>query len=220
MGLIGDRMRQDLALAGYAPTTRRMYWSDARALVARFRRPPTESGRVELRQYVKELLALAVGSDRQRLATLATRDRYPHGATSCAQRAAPGFVQPSRPSPPQHAEREPPAARRAPQPRTTKKERRGFPRHSPPPRSAVPVRAQFRIRGTSSTRRVGRLHSQPGYDFLLSHEVVARGRQDVRVPRWASSRAGLPGLAWPSSRGTRRCRRGVRGGARARRPAG
>ena len=36
------------------------------------------------------------------------------------------------------------------------------------PRSAVPVRAQFRIRGTSSTRRVGRLHSQPGYDFLLS----------------------------------------------------
>ena len=63
MGLIGDRMRQDLALAGYAPTTRRMYWSDARALVARFRRPPTESGRVELRQYVEELLAFAVGSD-------------------------------------------------------------------------------------------------------------------------------------------------------------
>jgi len=40
-----------------------------------------------------------------------------------------------------------------------------------PPRSAVPVRAQFRIRGTSSTCRVGRLHSQPGYDFLLSRFV-------------------------------------------------
>ena len=43
-----------------------------------------------------------------------------------------------------------------------------FRRIHAPPRSAVPVRAQFRIRGTSSTRRVGRLHSQPGYDFLLS----------------------------------------------------
>ena len=31
------------------------------------------------------------------------------------------------------------------------------------------MRAQFRIKGTSSTRRVGRLHSQPGYDFLLSN---------------------------------------------------
>ena len=41
------------------------------------------------------------------------------------------------------------------------------------PRSAVPVRAQFRIRGTSSTRRVGRLHSQPGHDFLLSTSARA-----------------------------------------------
>ena len=45
-----------------------------------------------------------------------------------------------------------------------------------PPRSAVPVRAQFRIRGTSSTRRVGRLHCQPGYDFLLSFGEQPRQR--------------------------------------------
>ena len=44
----------------------------------------------------------------------------------------------------------------------------GGARTEEPPRSAVPVRAQFRIRGTSLTRRVGRLHSQPGYDFLLA----------------------------------------------------
>ena len=48
----------------------------------------------------------------------------------------------------------------------------------------------------------------------------ARGRQDGRVPRWASSHAALLGRGWPSSRSTRRCCRGVRGGARARRPAG
>ena len=59
------------------------------------------------------------------------------------------------------------------------------------PRSAVPVRAQFRIRGTSSTRRVGHLHSQPGYDFLLSefpgriaifsNDLTASLRQVVQV---------------------------------------
>jgi site-specific recombinase XerD len=64
MGIIGDQMRQDLALAGYSASTQRMYWSDARALVRRFRKPPTEIGRVELRQYVEELLASGVGASR------------------------------------------------------------------------------------------------------------------------------------------------------------
>ena len=41
MGTIGDQMRQDLARAGYSTTTRRMYGSDARALVKRFMKPPT-----------------------------------------------------------------------------------------------------------------------------------------------------------------------------------
>jgi site-specific recombinase XerD len=67
MGLIGDQMRQDLALAGYAPSTQRIYWSDARALVVRFRKAPTEIGRVELRQYVEELLASGVGPSRIKL---------------------------------------------------------------------------------------------------------------------------------------------------------
>ena len=49
------------------------------------------------------------------------------------------------------------------------------------PRSAVPGRAQFRIRGTSSTRRVGRLHCQPGYDFLLSelYDIDERAEGDL-----------------------------------------
>ena len=38
MGLIGDQMRRDLARAGYAVGTQRIYWSDARTLVKRFRK--------------------------------------------------------------------------------------------------------------------------------------------------------------------------------------
>ena len=83
-------------------------------------------------------------------------------------------------------------------------------------------RTRSRRRGRGARRR----HATDGA-ARRRHENVragtsegARWRQDSRVPRYASSRAGLPGRAWPSSRGTRRCRRGVRGGARARRPAG
>lgn len=64
MGLIGNQMRQDLALAGYAQSTQRKYWLDARALAARFRKSPTELGRVEVRQYVEELMARRVSPSR------------------------------------------------------------------------------------------------------------------------------------------------------------
>ena len=70
---------------------------------------------------------------------------------------------------------------------------------SAPPRSAVPVRAQFRIRGTSSTRRVGRLHSQPGYDFLLSPLVL--------LPRAVLRGARHDGASRGAARGSRRRRR-------------
>ncbi len=72
MGKIGDQMRQDLALAGYSRETQRMYWSDARALVRRFGKPPTEIERDELRQYVDELCASGVSPSRikQHLASM------------------------------------------------------------------------------------------------------------------------------------------------------
>jgi len=72
MGKIGDQMRQDLARAGYSTSTQRLYWSDARALVKRFRRPPTEIGREELRAYVEELYATGISSSRikQHLASM------------------------------------------------------------------------------------------------------------------------------------------------------
>jgi integrase/recombinase XerD len=64
MGKISDQMRQDLAQAGYAESTQRAYWSAARAFVARFRRPPTELGRTELREYVEELRGRGVSASR------------------------------------------------------------------------------------------------------------------------------------------------------------
>lgn len=64
MGSIGDQMRQDLALAGYALVTQRLYWLDARRFVARFGKPATEMGRAELRQYVEELKARGLSASR------------------------------------------------------------------------------------------------------------------------------------------------------------
>ncbi len=64
MGTIGEQMRQDLARAGYATRTQQMYLSDARKLVKRFKKAPTEIGREELRQYVEELYASGIGASR------------------------------------------------------------------------------------------------------------------------------------------------------------
>ena len=58
MATIGDQMRLDLARAGYSAGTQRVYWADARALVKRFMKPPTEIGREELRMYVEELYGM------------------------------------------------------------------------------------------------------------------------------------------------------------------
>jgi integrase/recombinase XerD len=66
MGTIGDQMRQDLALAGYASITQKRYWTDARQFVARFRKPATELGREELRQYVEELKASGISPSRMK----------------------------------------------------------------------------------------------------------------------------------------------------------
>lgn len=62
MGKIGDQMRQDLAMAGYAKGTQYAYWRAARKFVERFRKSPTELGREEIRQYVAELQTLDVSA--------------------------------------------------------------------------------------------------------------------------------------------------------------
>ena len=67
MGRVGDQMRQDLAMAGYAAGTQKIYWSDARLLVKRFRKPPEAIGREDLRVYVAELLTSGVGPSRIKL---------------------------------------------------------------------------------------------------------------------------------------------------------
>ena len=72
MATIGDQMRLDLARAGYSAGTQRVYWADARALVKRFMKPPTEIGREELRMYVEELYASGISASRikQHLASM------------------------------------------------------------------------------------------------------------------------------------------------------
>ena len=60
MAKIGDQMRRDLALAGYAAGTQKHYWRAAWRLARRFMRPPTEITRDDLRVYVDELVASGV----------------------------------------------------------------------------------------------------------------------------------------------------------------
>jgi site-specific recombinase XerD len=57
MGIVRERMQQDLKLAGYAPSTQRQYLGAAKRLVARFRKPPEQLGQDELRMFVAELSA-------------------------------------------------------------------------------------------------------------------------------------------------------------------
>lgn len=64
MGNICSQMRQDLTLAGYSRATQRLYWSDARALMKRLGKAPTEIGRDDLRQYAHELIASGVSPSR------------------------------------------------------------------------------------------------------------------------------------------------------------
>jgi integrase/recombinase XerD len=64
MSKVGDQMRQDLALAGYAKSTQEQYWKLARKFVAYFRRCATTLGREQLRQYVQHLNTLGLSASR------------------------------------------------------------------------------------------------------------------------------------------------------------
>lgn len=62
MGKIRERMKQDLAMAGYAPGTREHYLRAAARFVRRFMRSPEEMGQEQLRVHVAELGASGMGA--------------------------------------------------------------------------------------------------------------------------------------------------------------
>src|SRR5487761_2580231 len=55
MGVLRDRMIQDLALAGYAPTTQRVYLSAISDFTKFVKRAPAEVGQEEVRRWVAHL---------------------------------------------------------------------------------------------------------------------------------------------------------------------
>jgi len=57
MGIIQDRMQQDLALAGYAAATQMHYLAAAKRFVRKFKKPLEQLGQEELRAHVAELSA-------------------------------------------------------------------------------------------------------------------------------------------------------------------
>lgn len=62
MGKIRERMKQDLALAGYAPGTQDHYLGAAARFVKRFMLPPEQMGQEHLRTHVAELGASGMGA--------------------------------------------------------------------------------------------------------------------------------------------------------------
>ena len=56
MGELADRMREDLALAGFAPATHRAYLQCARHFAQHFHRSPAEMGEGEIREYIVHLV--------------------------------------------------------------------------------------------------------------------------------------------------------------------
>ena len=56
MGAIRDKMKADLELRAFAPSTRKEYLRRARNFVAHFGRPPTELGEREVREFLLYLL--------------------------------------------------------------------------------------------------------------------------------------------------------------------
>jgi site-specific recombinase XerD len=62
MGKTRERMRQDLAMAGYSPGTQLQYLRAALRFVRRFMRPAESMGQEELRAYVAELGASGIGA--------------------------------------------------------------------------------------------------------------------------------------------------------------
>ena len=55
MGTIRDRMKQDLALAGYVPGTQDHYLGAAARFVKRFMLPPGRLGQDHLRAHIAEI---------------------------------------------------------------------------------------------------------------------------------------------------------------------
>ena len=56
MGQLHDRMETDLKLAGYSPSTRKIYLLYARRFAAHFMRSPDEMGAEEVRQFMLHLV--------------------------------------------------------------------------------------------------------------------------------------------------------------------
>src|SRR5215813_4344456 len=56
MGLLRDRMEEDLKLAGYTASTRKVYLVYARLFVKYHRRSPAEMGETEVRQFLLHLI--------------------------------------------------------------------------------------------------------------------------------------------------------------------
>ena len=64
MSIVGKQMRQDLAAAGYAEGTQRVYWDAASAFAEHFGRSPELLGREQVREYVEVLRASGIGPSR------------------------------------------------------------------------------------------------------------------------------------------------------------
>ena len=56
MGQLRDRMAEDLTLAGYSPSTQRVYLHYAKNLAKYFRRSPADLGELEIRTFLLHLL--------------------------------------------------------------------------------------------------------------------------------------------------------------------
>jgi hypothetical protein len=70
MGQLRDRMIEDLTLAGYSPSTRRIYLLYAKKFAQHFRRSPEILGEAEIRRYLLHLL------DERKLSHDAYRQAY------------------------------------------------------------------------------------------------------------------------------------------------
>ncbi|WP_394844954.1 phage integrase N-terminal SAM-like domain-containing protein [Pendulispora brunnea] len=76
VGVLRDRMMQDLELAGYAERTKRAYLDCIRAFVKFARRSPAEMGSEEVRRWVEHLGLSGVGAGRMHQHIAALRFFY------------------------------------------------------------------------------------------------------------------------------------------------
>src|SRR5262249_55669634 len=76
MGTTRDRMRQDLAMAGYAPGTQRQYLGAAVRFVKRFMLAAEQMGQEHLRTHVAELNASGLGASAMKVQIAGLRFLY------------------------------------------------------------------------------------------------------------------------------------------------